>query len=121
MRWRKEVKYGSRDSDIISHPVDGEAWQTLDRFDTEFARNPRSIRLDLSMNGFQPHNTDSSPYSCWLVFDMPYNPPHDKYLKQGLIFLALVILGPKEPKKQINIFLHPLMKELKELWQGIDA
>jgi hypothetical protein len=22
MRWRKEVKYGSRNSDIISHPVD---------------------------------------------------------------------------------------------------
>jgi hypothetical protein len=50
---------------------------------------------------------------------MPYNPPHDKYLKQWLIFLALVILGPKESKKQINIFLHPLMEELKELWQGI--
>jgi hypothetical protein len=32
-----------------------------------------------------------------------------------------VILGPKEPKKQMNIFLRPLMQELKELWQGVDA
>jgi hypothetical protein len=32
-----------------------------------------------------------------------------------------VIPGPKEPKKQMNIFLHPLMEELKELWQGVDA
>jgi hypothetical protein len=32
-----------------------------------------------------------------------------------------VIPGPKEPKKQINIFLRSLMKELKELWQQVDA
>jgi hypothetical protein len=52
---------------------------------------------------------------------MPYNLPPNKYLKEGFIFLALVILGPKEPKKQMNIFLRPLMEELKELWQGVDA
>jgi hypothetical protein len=52
---------------------------------------------------------------------MPYNMSPNKCLKQGFILLALFILGPKEPKKQINIFLRPLMKELKELWQGIDA
>jgi hypothetical protein len=38
-----------------------------------------------------------------------------------VIFLALVILGPKEPKKQMNIFLHQLMEQLKELCQGVDA
>jgi hypothetical protein len=32
-----------------------------------------------------------------------------------------VIPGPKEPKKQINIFLRLLMNELKELWQQVDA
>jgi hypothetical protein len=31
------------------------------------------------------------------------------------MFLALVISGPKEIKKQINIILCPLMEELKEL------
>jgi hypothetical protein len=40
---------------------------------------------------------------------------------EGFIFLALVILGPKEPKKQMNICLHLLMEALKELWQGVDA
>jgi hypothetical protein len=39
----------------------------------------------------------------------------------GVIFLALVITGPKEPKRQMNIFLHLLMEELKELWQGVDT
>jgi hypothetical protein len=52
---------------------------------------------------------------------MPYNLPPDKCLKQGFIFLALVISIPKEMKKQMNIFLRPLMEELKELWQWVDA
>jgi hypothetical protein len=52
---------------------------------------------------------------------MPYNLPPNKCLKEGFIFLAPVIPGPKDPKKQMNIFLCPLMKELKELWQGVDA
>jgi hypothetical protein len=52
---------------------------------------------------------------------MPYNLPPNKCLKQDFVFLALVISGPKEPRKQMNIFLRPLMKEMKELWQGVDA
>jgi hypothetical protein len=75
----------------------------------------------LSLDGFQPHSIDSSPYSCWSVFFMPYNLPPHKCLKQGFIFLALVIPGPRELKKQMNIFLRSLMEELKELWQGLDA
>jgi hypothetical protein len=52
---------------------------------------------------------------------MSYNLPPNKCLKEWFIFLALVIPGPKEPKKQMNIFLCPLMEELKELCQGIYA
>jgi hypothetical protein len=52
---------------------------------------------------------------------IPYNLPPDKCLKEGFIFLALVIPGPKELKKQINIFLQQLFVELKKLWQGVDA
>jgi hypothetical protein len=121
MRWHKEGKRDSKDPDIMSHNADGEAWQELDSFNSELARDPRSVCLGLLMDGFQPHNYNSSPYSCWPIFIMPYNLPPNKCLKQCFIFLTIVIPGPKEPKKQMNIFLHPLMEELKELWQGVDA
>jgi hypothetical protein len=121
MRWHKEKKRDSEDINIISHPMDGEAWHVVDRFDPEFAMDPRSVQLGLSMDVFQPYITDSTSYSCWLVFMMPYNSPPNKCLKEVFIFLALVILGPKEPKKKMNIFLRPLMEELEELWQGVDA
>jgi hypothetical protein len=42
----------SEDVDIMSHPADVEAWIALDRFDPEFARDPRSVHLGLSMDCF---------------------------------------------------------------------
>jgi hypothetical protein len=112
MRWHKEGKHETEDLNIMSHPVDSEAWQTLDHFDPEFARDPRSVCLGFSTDGFQPHSNDSHRYSCWPVFMMPYNLPPDKCFKEGFIFLALVIPRPREPKKQMNIFLQPLFEEL---------
>jgi hypothetical protein len=104
MKWHKEGKHDSEDPDIMSHPADDKAWQALDRFDPEFAWDPRSVRLYLSMDSFQPHSTDSSPYFCWSIFIMHYNLPPNKCVKQEFIFLALVIPDPKKPKKQMNIF-----------------
>jgi hypothetical protein len=63
MRWHKEEKHDSENTNIMSHPADGEAWHALDHFDLEFTRDPMSVRLDLSMNGFHPYNTDRSLYS----------------------------------------------------------
>jgi hypothetical protein len=115
MRWHHEGKRESEDLDIMSHPANSEVWQSLDHFDPEFVRDPMNVRLGLSTDGFQPHSIDSHPYSCWPVFVMPYSLPPDKCLKEGFIFLALVIPGHKQSKKQMNIFLQPLFKELKNL------
>jgi hypothetical protein len=52
MRWHNEVKRENEYPDIMSHLADSEAWQTLDRFDPEFARNTRSVCLGLSTDGF---------------------------------------------------------------------
>jgi hypothetical protein len=65
----------------MSHPADSEAWKALDCFDPEFVRDPRSARLGLLTDGFQPHSEASSPYSCWSVFVMPYNMSPNKCLK----------------------------------------
>jgi hypothetical protein len=52
MRWHKEGIRDSKDVDIISHTADAEAWQALDHFDLEFAKDPKSVCLGLSMDGF---------------------------------------------------------------------
>jgi hypothetical protein len=63
-RWHKEGIHDSEDINIMSHPTDAEAWHALNHFDPEFARDPRSVRLDLSTDGFQPYSFDSIAYSC---------------------------------------------------------
>jgi hypothetical protein len=99
MRWHKEGIRDSEDPDIISHHADAEAWHALDHFDLEFAKDPRSVRLGLSTDDFQPYNSDITVYSYWPVFVMPYNLPPNKYLKEEFILLVLVIPGPKELRK----------------------
>jgi hypothetical protein len=42
------------------HPLNGEASQELDRFDPEFARDPRSVRLGLLKDGFTPFSRSST-------------------------------------------------------------
>jgi hypothetical protein len=63
MRWHKKEKHDSEDPDIMSHPTDSEVWETLDHFDLEFARDPKSVYLGLSTDGFQPHSEARSTYS----------------------------------------------------------
>jgi hypothetical protein len=121
MRWHKEGDRQDQDPDIMVHPSDGEAWQALDRFDPEFARDPRSVRLGLSMDIFTPYTNNSTSYSCWSVFMMPYNLPPNKCMKEGVLFLALIVPGPKELVTKINVFMQPLIEELKVLWQGVEA
>jgi hypothetical protein len=78
MRWHKEGIHDSEDADIMSHPTDAEAWHTLDHFDPEFGRDPRSVRPGLLTDGFQPYSFNSTMYSCWPVFMMSYNLPPNK-------------------------------------------
>jgi hypothetical protein len=64
MRWHKEGIHDREDLDIMSHPADAKAWHALDRFDPKFARDPKSVHLGLSMDGFQLYSSDSTVYSC---------------------------------------------------------
>jgi hypothetical protein len=63
MRWHKEGIRDREYADIILYPAYAEAWHALDRFDPEFARDPRSVRLDLLTDGLQPYSSDSTTYS----------------------------------------------------------
>ncbi|WVZ90125.1 LOW QUALITY PROTEIN: hypothetical protein U9M48_036455 [Paspalum notatum var. saurae] len=121
MRWPKEGKRPNKDEDIMEHPVDNDAWKALTNFDPEFAKDPRSIRFDLSTDGFTPFNTNASPYSCWPVFIIPYNLPPELVNKDEYMFHALVIPGPEHPGPKLNMFMHPLFKDLKKLWRGVKA
>ena len=119
MRWHKEKRVN--DDNIIRHPVDSEAWKHLDRVDSSFASDLRNIRLGLATDGFNPFGNLSNPYSIWPVFVVPYNLPPWKCMKDPYMFLSMLIPGHKTPGNNIDVYLQPLIDELKDLWDGVNA
>jgi hypothetical protein len=81
----------------MGHPSDGEAWKVLDRFDVDFASDARNVRFGLTTDGFDPFNTNSTSYSCWPIFAVPYNLPSFLCMKLEFMFLCLIIPGLKAP------------------------
>lgn len=117
IRWHKE---GFRENPGLM--ADGEAWKKFDEKHKDFAADARNDRLGLSTDRFTPYNFSGPPYSCWPVFVAPYNLPPGLVMKDEYTFLTLVIPGPKNPGRDIDVFLQPLIDELKELWsEGIET
>ena len=101
----------------LNHPADGKAWKDFNLAHPGFAMEPRNVRLGLSTDGFNPFGHSAVPYSCWPVIVTPYNLPPWMCMKQPYLFLSLVIPGPKSPGKNLDVYLRPLIDELKVLWE----
>lgn len=82
----------------------------------EFATDARHVRLGLCTDGFTPFGYSAAPYSCWPIFITPYNLPPAMCMKASYLFLTLIIPGPNSPGKSIDVYLRPLIDELKMLW-----
>ncbi|XP_073153088.1 uncharacterized protein [Henckelia pumila] len=64
----------------------------------------------------------SSAYSCWPVVMITYNLPPWLCMKRKFMMLTLLISGPKQPGNDIDVYLAPLVDDLKCLWEiGVDA
>ena len=61
-------------------------------------------------------------YSMWPVILIPYNLPPWLVMKEPYFMLSLLILSPYQPGNEIDIYLKPLVDELKELWEeGVET
>jgi hypothetical protein len=58
----------------------------------------------------------SSTHSNWPVMLVPYNLSHWMSIKQPFFMLSLIILGLSSLGMKIDVYLEPLILELKELW-----
>ncbi|CAL8136240.1 unnamed protein product [Prunus armeniaca] len=115
MRWHKDKRVD--DEGVMRHPADSIAWKEFDKMYPEFAEEPRNIRLGLATDGFNPFGNMSTSYSMWPVMVVPYNLPPWMCMKQQYSIMTLLIPGPKAPGKELDVYLRPLIDELKELWE----
>ncbi|CAA7058755.1 unnamed protein product [Microthlaspi erraticum] len=119
MKWHA---VGENKDGKLRHPRDGEAWKTFDQKFHTFASDSRNVRLGLATDGFNPFGAMSTSYSIWPVLLFPYNLPPWIAMKQSSTILSMIIPGKQMPGNDIDVYLQPLIKELKELWDdGVQA
>ncbi|XP_039134228.1 uncharacterized protein LOC120271620 [Dioscorea cayenensis subsp. rotundata] len=118
MTWHAD---GRTNDGRLRHPADAEAWKAFDARFPDFASDPRNVRLGLSSDGFNPFKVLSTSYSTWPVVLIPYNSPPWVGMKQSSFLLSMIIPGDKGPGNDIDIYLQPLIKELKQLWVGVQT
>ncbi|KAG8501221.1 hypothetical protein CXB51_003352 [Gossypium anomalum] len=118
MRWHNDQW---TDDGLLRHPADSLAWKSFDSKFPSFASDPRNVRLGLAADGFNPFKIMSTSYSTWPVVLVPYNLPPWICMKQFSFILSMIIPGEKGPGNDIDIYLQPLIEELKQLWSGVEA
>lgn len=113
MRWHHE---NASDDGIMRHPVDSPTWKTIDSKWPIFSNDPRNVQLAMAVDGFNPFGDLSSSYNVWPVVLVTYNLPSWLCMKRNFFMLSLLISGPKQPGNDIDVYLEPLVHELKVTW-----
>ena len=101
---------------MLRHLIDGKAWNNFDCNLPAFTNEPRNKMLGLTVNGFNPFGNMSLSYSISTVILTAYNLPHWLSMKDSYFILTLLIPGLQVLGKDMDVFLQPLINELKYLW-----
>ncbi|KAL8093041.1 hypothetical protein AgCh_035067 [Apium graveolens] len=81
----------------------------------EFSSEPRNVRLSIATDGFNLFRKMSATYSTWPIIVMNYNLPPWLNMKPENLILSIIIHGPNDPGNNIDVYMQPLIEELKEL------
>jgi len=101
----------------LRHPFDAKQWQNFNDTYKDFADEPRNIRFALSIDGMNPFAERSSKHNTWPVILTIYNLPPWMCQKRKYLLLTILISGPTQPGVDMDVFLEPLMEEMKKLWE----
>ena len=117
--WHAE---GRKKDGKMRHVADSPQWRNIDTRYPDFGKEMRNIRFGLSSDGINPFGNMSSRHSTWPVLLCIYNLPTWLCMKRKYIMMSLLIQGPKQPGNDIDVYLAPLIDDLKTLWgEGVDV
>ena len=112
--WRKRLRVDGLLSDIY----DGRVWSDfMNPGGVPFLSVPYNLALSINVDWFQPFK--HSTYATGAIYMAIQNLPRDERYNRENVMLIGVIPGPREPKKEMNSYLRPLVKELNQLWDGV--
>jgi hypothetical protein len=96
-------------------PTDGKQWQDFKHRD--FANEQRNVRFALSIDGMNPFAERSSKHSTWSVILTIYILPPWLLQNRKYILLTILISRPTQLGVDMDVFLEPLMEDMKILWE----
>ncbi|KAL2250064.1 UNVERIFIED_CONTAM: hypothetical protein Sindi_2480100 [Sesamum indicum] len=96
----------------MCHPSNAKAWKHFDRMYPDFAEESHNIRLGLCSDGFALHGQCGCTSSCCPIIITPYNILPSMCMSSEYMFLTMVIPGPSNPERLIDVYLRPLIQEL---------
>jgi len=113
--WKNNINRDGAYEDVF----DGQIWKDFQVYDgVPFLSEPYTYGLMLNVDWFKPcKHTEYSLGAIYLTF---MNLPRTLRFRQENVMLIGLIPGPNEPKRDINPFLVPLVKELQALFHGIE-
>ena len=80
------------------------------------------MNLAVTADGFSPYRAMNLTHSTWPIVLVNYNLPPWLCMKQENLILSTLISGPNSPGNNIDVYMQPLIAELKELWDvGIET
>ncbi|XP_074323671.1 uncharacterized protein LOC141660579 [Apium graveolens] len=102
----------------MHHPSDYPSWRIVDYRWPMFGSEARNIHLGLAADGINPHNNGlNNRYSYWPVMLVTYNLPPRLCMKRKFMMITTLISGPQAPGNDIDVYLQPLIDDLKKLWE----
>ena len=100
---------------------DGKQWKDFDAAFLEFCEEARNVRFTLSTNGMNPFGDLSSSHSTWQVVLTIYSLAPYLHDKRRYLMLTMLISRPRQPANDIDMFLEPLMEDIKiQLHLGVE-
>ena len=97
---------------------DGALWREFQVYNGKpFLSDSYAYGLMLNIDWFRP--CKDVEYSIGAIYLTIMNLPRPARFRQENVMLVGLILGPKEPKHDVNSQLKPLVEELLEFWDGI--
>ena len=119
LTWHADMR---KNDGMLRHPADSPQWIKIDKDFHDFGKEPRNLRLALASDGVNPHGNQSSTHSTWPVILMIYNLSPSFIMKRKYMMLSMLISGPRQPGHDIDIYLAPLIEDLKLMWDsGIEV
>ncbi|XP_054816838.1 uncharacterized protein LOC129316433 [Prosopis cineraria] len=114
LTWHKD---GRIKDTMLRHLTDSPQWKRIDSEYPNFVKDNRNLRLELSTDRMNLFGLQSSTHSTWPVILINYSLPLWLCMKRKYLMLSLLISRLKQPENDIDMYLAPLVEDLKILWE----